>query len=121
MKDEICVVADGATIGAEMEKLYGLAQENANIKLYLPESFEWIILKSGLISSKELSKILIEPENYIESEKYFSWERYFTHLLIHMTEGTYLKYQKSKLNPVYLHEKNQKQILDSIEGVELIK
>ena len=118
---EVCVIADGAAIGAEMEKLYGLAQENVNVKLYLPESFEWIILKSGLIASKEIEKILEEPENYIDSREYFSWERYFTHLLIQLTEGTYFKYQKSRLNPVYLHEKNKKQIVDGMEGVKLGK
>lgn len=37
-----------------------------------------------------------------------------------MNEGetTYLKYQKVRLNPVYLHEKNEKIILDSIKGVK---
>ena len=29
------------------------------------------------------------------------------------------KYQKSKLNPAYLHEKNKKQIVESMEGVKL--
>lgn len=37
MDEEICVVADGAAIGAEMEKLYKLSQQYENIKLYLPE------------------------------------------------------------------------------------
>ena len=27
------------------------------------------------------------------------------------TEGTYLKYQKAKLNPAFLHEKNKRIIL----------
>ena len=49
MKEETCAIADGAAIGAEMEKLHKLSQMYRNIKLYLPESFEWIILNSGLI------------------------------------------------------------------------
>lgn len=110
MDEEICVVADGAAIGAEMEKLYKLSQQYENIKLYLPESFEWIILRSGIITEKEISKILESPEDYIDSREFFSWERYFTRLLVQKTEGTPFKYQKSKLNPVYLHEKNKKQI-----------
>ena len=115
---EICVVADGAAIGAEMEKLYKLAQKYRNIKLYLPESFEWIILKSGVITDKEISRILEKPEEYIDSSKYFSWERYFTRLLVQKTEDTPFKYQKNRLNPVYLHEKNKKQIVESMEGVK---
>lgn len=116
---KICVIADGAAIGPEMEKLYRFVQEQKNINLYLPESFEWIILNSGVIKEKEIDEILEEPEEYIESQEYFSWERFFTELLAKKTEGTYLKYQKSKLNQVYLHEKNKKMILDSIIGIEI--
>ena len=116
---QICVIADGAAIGAEMEKLYKLTQRYRNIKLYLPESFEWIILKSGVIADKEIFKILEKPEEYIDSSKYFSWERYFTRLLVQKTEDTPFKYQKSRLNPVYLHEKNKKQIVRSMEGLKL--
>lgn len=95
-------------------------KQNENIKLYLPESFEWIILSSGLLLDKDVSKVLDEPENYIDSTEYFSWERYFTRLLVQKTEGTHFKYQKSKLNPVYLHEKNKKQIVESIKGLKFI-
>ena len=31
---------------------------------------------------------------------------------------TLLKYQKTQLNPVYLHEKNERIILDSMKGLE---
>ena len=121
MKDETCAIADGAAIGAEMEKLHKLSQMHRNIKLYLPESFEWIILNSGLIEGKDISEILAQPEKFIESQEYFSWERYFTRLLSQKTEGTIYKYQKSKLNQVYLHERNRKAIVDSIEGIKLTK
>ena len=52
--EEICVIADGAAIGPEMNRLYKQAQRMENIKLYLPESFERIILKSGLIEGKDV-------------------------------------------------------------------
>ena len=58
------------------------------------------------------------PEEYIESSEFFSWERYFTKLLIEQTEGTYLKYKKSRLNKFYLHEKNKDTILKSIKGIK---
>ena len=57
-----------------------------------------------------------KPENYIESQEYFSWERFFTKLLVDKTAGTYLKYQKGKLNPTYLHEKNKNIILRNIKN-----
>lgn len=85
--------------------------------LYLPESFEWLILKSGIIEGGEIKYILENPGEYIESRKYFSWERFFTALLIKKTENTYLKYAKRNLNPVYLSEKLRGKILNVIEKV----
>mgnify|MGYP000084586304 CR=1 FL=1 len=117
MEEEVCVIADGAAFGPEMEKLYSLAEQKKNVKMYLPESFEWMILNAGVVQEKEIMEILKEPEKYIESQKYFSWERFFTNLLIEKTDGTYMKYQKSKLNPVYLHEKNKRMILSSARGI----
>ena len=115
---QICVIADGAAIGAEMNRLYKQCQVKKNIHLYLPESFEWIILNSGLLKENVIHEILQAPEEYIESSEFFSWERYFTKLLIEQTEGTYLKYKKSRLNKVYLHEKNKDTILKSIKGIK---
>ena len=113
---QVCVIADWAAIGAEMNRLYKQCQARKNIHLYLPESFEWIILNSGLLRENVVREILQNPEEYIDSSDFFSWERYFTKLLIKQTEGTYLKYKKSRLNKVYLHEKNKDMILKSIKG-----
>ena len=116
-KEQICVIADGAAIGPEMSRLYKMAEKMKNISLYLPESFEWIILSSGLIDGKEVEKILETPENYIDSKEYFSWERFFTRLLMQETKDSYLSYKKSRLNKTYLHPKNRNAILKSIEGI----
>lgn len=45
--------------------------------MYLPESFEWIILKSGVLEGKDLNEILERPEEFIESSEFVSWERFF--------------------------------------------
>lgn len=116
---EICVVADGAAIGPEMNRLYKITEQKNNIHLYLPESFEWIILKSGLISEKDIFTILEEPERYIDSKVFFSWERFFAKLLTEQTENTYLKYSKTKLNVSYLHERNKEKIMSVIEGIKI--
>lgn len=57
-----------------------------NISLYLPESFEWIILRAGVTNAGEVDKILAEPENYIDSSQYLSWERLFTDFLVSATK-----------------------------------
>lgn len=71
-----------------------------------------------MIEGKELQDILETPETYIDSRTYFSWKRFFSHLLTEKTRDTYLQYSKSKLNEVYLHEKNREMILKVIKGIE---
>lgn len=115
---EVCVIADGAAIGPEMNGLYEISHKKKNIHLYLPESFEWIVLKSGLIDDREIRKILETPELFINSKKYFSWERFFTNLLIEKTKNSYLQYRKSAINKTYLHSKNKEKILNCIEAIQ---
>ncbi|MDU3181688.1 MAG: hypothetical protein E6686_09915 [Lachnospiraceae bacterium] len=55
-------------------------------------------------------------EYYVDSKEFFSWERFFTKVLIEKTKSTYLKYNKSRLNGTYLHEKNKELILKAIKG-----
>lgn len=44
--EKILVIADGAAFGSEMDKLMRLIKDNPNVTFYLPESFEWLILKT---------------------------------------------------------------------------
>ncbi len=117
IKKQVLLVADGAAIGSEMNELYQLMKLEPSIKCYLPESFEWVILKSGLIDGKTVRDILEHPEDFAESSEYFSWERFFTALLVEQTKDTYLKYTKSRLNEAYLRDKAKQAILDVIKGV----
>lgn len=84
----------------------------------MPESFEWLVLSSGLIEGKDIENMLEEPEKYIDSKEYFSWERYFTKVLVDRTQDSYLQYRKAKFNAAYLHERNKRTILKSIRGIE---
>lgn len=116
---KLLVIADGAAFGPEMDRMMKLLHINKNITLYLPESFEWLILSSGIVPDREIREILEAPQEYIESEKYFSWERYFTAVLVEKTKDSYLKYTKSRLNPVYLQENIQNRICEQMKGIEL--
>ena len=113
---ETLIIADGAAFGSEMEKMIKLLQLNDKLHLYLPESFEWLILKSGLLEDADISNILAKPYDYVESAENFSWERYFTGLLVDKTATTYMKYTKSTLNPFYLQQKSKEQILEGMEA-----
>lgn len=115
--NRVLVVADGAAFGADMEKVYQfLSEYPGHVTLFLPESFEWLILKAGVVRSSTVERILTAPQEYIDSEKYFSWEQYFTELLIELThDQEYMRYNKAKLVPFYLQPENVRKLLTAIE------
>lgn len=107
-KGDILVIVDGAAFGAMVENCleYFQTQSSRRIAIWMPESFEYLILESGLIVSEELQKILEAPSDYIECKEFESWERFFTGLLVSMTAETPYKYTKHALNDFYLQERN---------------
>ena len=118
-EERIAVIADGAAFGSEIDRVLKIANRKKTVAIFLPESFEWLVLNSGVVKQGNLQKILDQPGEYIESRDYFSWERYFTHLLIDLTKGGYLQYAKRKLNPAYLDEKVRKCIIEQIKKIKL--
>lgn len=116
---KLLVIADGAAFGSEMDRVMKLVENASNIVLYLPESFEWMILQSGVVVDNEVRKVLDAPQMYIESRQYFSWEQYFTALLIEKTKDSYLNYTKKRLNPVYLHNGIKEKICKLMSKIEL--
>ena len=117
--EKILVIADGAAFGPEMDRVLQLVQTRENLALYLPESFEWLVLSSGILKDTEIAQILQTPSDYIDSKEYFSWERYFTALLTEKTAGTYLNYTKKTLNEAYLRDGVKNAILGQMQKVEL--
>ena len=118
---ETLVIADGAAFGPEMAHISQLLRGNSNIKLYLPESFEWLLLYADILNKPFIRKRLEEAENYIESEKYFSWERYFTDLLMEETEDPPYPYDKSNLKDFYLQDKVVQKVLEAMAPICLAK
>lgn len=116
----VLIVADGAAFGPEMEKVMKMTAVYGNVTLYLPESFEWLILKSGIVKDNEIEQILEEPSKYIDSKVYLSWERFFTQLLINKTKHTYLAYNKHKLNPAYVQVNIEKKIMEVMKKINLL-
>ena len=105
------MIADGAAFGPEIAEATALLRRKA-IKLFLPESFERLVLKSGLFNSKHVRDTLLNPAKYIESSKFFSWEQFFTAELIETTRNTRFQYEKSRLNKEFLNSKT----LAALEG-----
>lgn len=112
------IIADGAAFGSQMNRIERFFKNNPFLHLYLPESFEWVLLKAGIIKDLKLKVILDNPFEYIESAEYFSWEQYFTSLLVKVTKDSYLQYSKKKLNQNYLQPTIKEQVIHSMKGIE---
>ena len=77
------VIVDGAAFGSEMKEVMEYVNVFENVVLYAPESFEWLLLASNVIS-----------------------ERFFTEVLINKTQkDSVWAYSKRKLPKVYLSSK----------------
>lgn len=100
------VIADGAAFGSLIETCINSfqIQTERRISLWLPESFEYLILKSGILKSEKLIQILDNIPEYVECEKYESWEKFFTEILITLTADGVEKYSKNILNSYYLQD-----------------
>lgn len=120
---DILVIADGAAFGSLIENCLSAFQTQVNrrISLWLPESFEYLILKSGVLKSEKVIQILENTSDYVECEKYESWENFFTDLLIMITAGKTEKYSKNVLNDYYLRdwivEKMKEQLPEEIKNI----
>lgn len=119
MKGDTLVIVDGAAFGAMIEDClaYLNARHDLRVSVWLPESFEYLILKSGVVRSPELEEILEEPADYADSLQYESWEQFFTELLISVTKDTAARYAKEVLNKYYLQDKNMRKIISQFPDV----
>lgn len=115
----VVVIADGAAFGAEIADI--VEQQTLRprkLAIFLPESFEWLIIKSGVIKKIDTNKI-DHPEQYADSTLYMSWEQYFTDLLIETTKDSdYMQYTKSHLSDYYIQEKNIAEITKIAKGIK---
>ncbi len=102
-EEKILAVVDGAAFGPEMQVCMELINTSTKaISLYAPESFEYLILKSGLV---DVPKEHIEKTwEYADSKMYFSWEEYYTFELYERTRNSIEQYSKKHLNDYYLTE-----------------
>lgn len=108
---KVLIIADGAAFGSEMHVIVERQKLNSHtLAICLPESFEWVILKSGVTGINESDEILY-PEKFVDSAVYESWEQYFTHVLEENTKNPeYMKYRKSRLADYYFQERVMNQI-----------
>ena len=108
----VFVIADGAAFGAFADRVLKLQDSHReSITVCLPESFEWLLLRSGVVKSPEIGAVLEDPGSCIESAEYMSWEQFFTAFLRQQTEGTPFAYSKAKLADAYGVEQNASKVM----------
>ena len=102
---KVLVVADGAAFGCDVERIARLkAFQDRNVKLFLPESFEHLLLRAALFCHrKDVTEILGNPSEYIDAS-FNSWEQYFTDLLVRLTSRTPAHYTKGKLPNCFIED-----------------
>ena len=113
--ERIFVVADGAAFGSEADrvlKLQGLYP--SNITVCLPESFEWLLLNSGLVDASDLADVLGNTPAHIESREHFSWEQFFADYLKSTTQGTPFRYTKGRLPKAFKVPENAAKVMEAI-------
>lgn len=115
----ILIIADGAAFGSEIEDICILNNDEAyDISIFLPESFEYMLLAADIIENVD-KRVLLETWNYVESKKYFSWEKFFESYIKEITkESRIYKYDKRKINKYYLEERNIEKMTERFKGIK---
>ena len=113
-------IADAAALGSEIRELMQFKKlSSKKIDFFLPESFEWLVLRSTIFAvSMDMEELLKNPVDYIKSRDFIRWERFFTHLLVEQTRNSpQLRYPKEKhtLSPGYLTDANMPYILNAMK------
>lgn len=108
----VFVLADGAAFGPYADRVLKYQKEHPHeVTVCLPESFEWLLLSSGVVKADGVEENLASPENYVDSAKYMSWEQFFTSVLSDATKGTPLAYNKGRIAKGYLAPANADRVM----------
>ena len=112
---KVLAVVDGAAFGPEIEELIQyMKYNNPDVELFAPESFEYLLLTSGLFREKQIEEKCLNTAAYADSTRYMSWEQFYTALLVEITQDGENRYTKKKLNVYYLSERCVNAVLEHI-------
>ena len=117
-KDKIFLFADGAALSPYIDEIYKykIINKNKTVILCFPESFEYLLLKSGVLNKNEFKNELEKPYDFINYNLYLTWEQYFVYLIERVTKNKTdgSKYSKNKIAIFYTKKENIKKILKII-------
>lgn len=107
----ILVVADGAAFGScafkTRESITHAKVYGARVCVFLPESFEYMVLRSSLCRRFCSQDVLDNTYNYADTKNYYSWEDFYTRYLVDKTSNDKqfskkMHYDKHKLRKYYV-------------------
>lgn len=116
----IFVIADGCGYGAYFADLLNLRDSaekelGAELRLFLPPSFEYLVLKSGIFKYNE--DRLVNTQDYAKIEDYVGWEAFYTDELVDAYKGSYRK--NGTTLPAFLRNKrNSDKVYDAIHEIK---
>ena len=106
------VVADGAAFGCYADRVLKLQDIHRDtVTVCLPESFEWLLLSSGVISGLDVKAVLETPEAFINSEKFKSWEDFFYKYLRDKTGNSVFRYDKDCIPEAFCRGSNSAKVM----------
>ena len=110
---KILAIVDSAAFGCEIGKIMRYFESgHAGCVIYAPESFEYLILVSGIIDVPEA--VTEKTYNYADSTKYMSWEEFYESYLVEKTRNTVSQYSKARLPEYYKTAGTVKKVSDSM-------
>lgn len=112
LDDRVFVVADGAAFGCYADRVLKLQDIHRDaVTVCLPESFEWLLLSSGVISGIDAKAVLQEPEAFADSEKFKSWEDFFYKYLRDKTGNSVFRYDKDCIPEAFCRGSNSAKVM----------
>ena len=116
----IFVIADGCGYGAYFADLLNLRDSaekelGAELRLFLPPSFEYLVLKSGIFKYNE--DRLANTQDYAKIEDYMGWEAFYTDDLIKASGEMYKKNGK-KLPEFFRDRRNVDKVYNTIKEIK---
>lgn len=114
----IYIIADGAGFGSCVNGVLRIKDEGyANFKLFLPPSFEYMLLLYQRFKSLVEDK-LVHTENYCDTKEFKSWERFYTFLMESVAKRYNFIYTKSYLSDKLKFSKMYDNIKSQIEDLD---
>lgn len=110
--DRVFVVADGAAFGCYADRVLKLQDIHRDtVTVCLPESFEWLLLSSGVISGLDVKAVLETPEAFVNSEKFKSWEDFFYKYLRDKTGNSVFRNDKDCIPEAFCRGSNSAKVM----------